>query len=313
VQMAKELGMGPRSLIKNNPNEREFWKAPVEEWIRELYQKRKDKAAARKARRETEAAEMNSLAEQGIEMEIDRMASEAETVGKNRHMEDFPEKPVFESDDEDISFDFDEEEKPHSRSDIEEENQGMLRRQQEFRLAAEVVARAFARNPAVVKVALFGSVAGPLKKEVPHFQRFRRAGIAIFHECRDVDLAVWVDDLDCLNGLRRALDQSLKVLFSDRNIGVAHHQVDVFILEPESDRYRGRLCKFNSCPKKDQRECRVPGCGVRSFLRQHAGFDFDPLSLAPGCMVVLFDRNIISGVQKRDNHLKYAIDDDIPF
>ncbi len=40
VQMAKELGMGPKSVIKNIPNRSERWKEPVGEWIRKLYRKR---------------------------------------------------------------------------------------------------------------------------------------------------------------------------------------------------------------------------------------------------------------------------------
>ena len=38
--MAKELGMGPRSLIKNIPAKSQPWKAPVSQWIRDLYAKR---------------------------------------------------------------------------------------------------------------------------------------------------------------------------------------------------------------------------------------------------------------------------------
>ncbi len=38
--MAKELGLNPRSLIKNIPSPTQRWKAPVEEWVRELYQRR---------------------------------------------------------------------------------------------------------------------------------------------------------------------------------------------------------------------------------------------------------------------------------
>ena len=34
VLMARELGMSPRTLIKNIPSPRQRWKAPVEEWIR---------------------------------------------------------------------------------------------------------------------------------------------------------------------------------------------------------------------------------------------------------------------------------------
>ena len=50
VRMAKELGFAPRSLIKNIPNPRQQWKLPVKDWIRELYQKKVQKAAKKKAR-----------------------------------------------------------------------------------------------------------------------------------------------------------------------------------------------------------------------------------------------------------------------
>jgi hypothetical protein len=38
--MAKEPGFKPRSLIKNIPAKSQPWKAPVGEWIRDLYSKR---------------------------------------------------------------------------------------------------------------------------------------------------------------------------------------------------------------------------------------------------------------------------------
>ena len=40
VRMARELGIGPRSLIKNIPSPKQQWKAPVEDWVRDLYQRR---------------------------------------------------------------------------------------------------------------------------------------------------------------------------------------------------------------------------------------------------------------------------------
>lgn len=38
--MAKELGVSPRNLIKNIPSSKQQWKAPVEDWVREIYEKR---------------------------------------------------------------------------------------------------------------------------------------------------------------------------------------------------------------------------------------------------------------------------------
>jgi hypothetical protein len=40
VQMAKELGLNPKSLIKNIPNRNQSWKKPVYLWIREMYWER---------------------------------------------------------------------------------------------------------------------------------------------------------------------------------------------------------------------------------------------------------------------------------
>ncbi|GAB3043877.1 hypothetical protein [Virgibacillus ainsalahensis] len=40
IQMAKELGMKPKSLIKNIPPPSQQWKAPVKIWVRDLYEKK---------------------------------------------------------------------------------------------------------------------------------------------------------------------------------------------------------------------------------------------------------------------------------
>ena len=51
IRMAKELGLNPRSLIKNIPSKTQQWKLPVKDWIREMYQKRQEKAAKRRRRK----------------------------------------------------------------------------------------------------------------------------------------------------------------------------------------------------------------------------------------------------------------------
>ncbi|WP_400243794.1 hypothetical protein AB3U99_21555 [Niallia sp. JL1B1071] len=43
IQMAKELGLTPKSLIKNIPAPNQRWKAPVKVWIRDLYEEKFDK------------------------------------------------------------------------------------------------------------------------------------------------------------------------------------------------------------------------------------------------------------------------------
>lgn len=47
VRMAKELGLSPRSLIKNIPSPKQQWKAPVEDWVRQIYEKRRGAASRR--------------------------------------------------------------------------------------------------------------------------------------------------------------------------------------------------------------------------------------------------------------------------
>lgn len=49
IRRAKELGMSPKSLIKNNPGPSQRWKLPVKLWIRELHAKRFGRDSASKA------------------------------------------------------------------------------------------------------------------------------------------------------------------------------------------------------------------------------------------------------------------------
>jgi hypothetical protein len=55
LKMAREMGLNPRSLIKNIPSASQQWKAPVSTWIREMYQERLDKARKKKERKEISA------------------------------------------------------------------------------------------------------------------------------------------------------------------------------------------------------------------------------------------------------------------
>jgi hypothetical protein len=160
-----------------------------------------------------------------------------------------------------------------SRRKIAEENRGMLERQARFRVAADVVTEALTRFPEVEAVALIGSVARPLWPEVPRFSPFRQQRVEIWHECKDVDLAVWLNRLDRLKELNRARNLSVQRLLEMTGSGVANHEVDIFVIEPGSNRYLGRLCKFNQCPK-GKRACEVPGCGREAYLQQHQDFVF---------------------------------------
>jgi hypothetical protein len=178
-----------------------------------------------------------------------------------------------------------------TRKQIAEEDRRMLDRQAHFRLAADAVTAALTGFPEVEKVALIGSVARPLRREVPRFPPFRTQRIRIWHECKDVDLAVWLDDLGRLQALNRARSLAVQLLFGEKQIGVAHHQVEIFLLRAESDEYLGRLCTFGQCPK-GKRECLVPGCGREAFLRQHADFTLWHDALDEDRIMRLYDRRL---------------------
>ncbi len=51
IRMAKEMGINPKSLIKNIPSKAEPWKAPVHEWIRDMYEKKQAKAAQKRSKK----------------------------------------------------------------------------------------------------------------------------------------------------------------------------------------------------------------------------------------------------------------------
>lgn len=178
------------------------------------------------------------------------------------------------------------------RAAIEQQNQLMLRRQQEFRLAADVVTDAWTAFAEVQAVAVVGSVAKALWKEIPRFSDFRRAGIEVWHECGDLDLALWIDSQERLGSLRRAAAQALRAAF-ERGAGtsVVSQQLDVFMIEPGSDRYLGRLCSFNACPK-EKRECLVPGCGAIPFNKVIAEFGPRADLLEPATYAMLYERGV---------------------
>ena len=52
IELAKKLGINPKSLIKNIPNKSEPWKAPVGVWLREIDAERQKKANQKQKRKE---------------------------------------------------------------------------------------------------------------------------------------------------------------------------------------------------------------------------------------------------------------------
>jgi hypothetical protein len=129
-----------------------------------------------------------------------------------------------------------------------------------------------------------------LWKEVPRFRAYRRQGIKVWHECSDLDLALWIDSQHRLRELRRAGDRALgKAYEAGAGTSAVGHQVDVFLFAPGSDAYLGRLCNFSQCPK-GKLECLVPGCGAIPFNQRVAEFEPDADLLAPASDAMLYQR-----------------------
>jgi hypothetical protein len=298
LRMAKELGLSPRSLMKNIPGRQQQWKAPVEDWVRRLHKKRlgqRRPAAPANASHppagEPSAPEPPPDAPNELELAREALFRKLER-GELEEDEFAAEESALEND------------APVSGGEINEENRTLRMRYDCFREFAALFAREAARLDFVQRVVLFGSVAAPLKKEVPRFRRFRREGVAVWHECKDVDLAVWVSDLTRLRQLKRAVSDATNLwqaIATQKNLpGVPHHAVDVFLLEPGTHRYRGNLCRYGQCPK-GKPECEVAGCGAQPFLQLYEDFKFDRFAPFGEHAVVLFDRAAIGPAPADEN------------
>jgi len=180
-----------------------------------------------------------------------------------------------------------------AENELERHERYVAKRRASLRRAAELVAGEFAAFPFVERVVLFGSVAEPVQQEAPRFRELRALTGSVSHDPKDVDLAVWVTDLSQLHLLRRAAGRAIGQHEKEIHIklwpGVPHHQVDVFLLEAGTDRFRGNLCRFGQCPK-GKRECEVAGCGAQPFLRLFPNFNFEGRGLRSPHVVVLLRR-----------------------
>jgi len=114
IRIAKEMGLNPRSLIKNIPSKTEQWKLSVKDWIREMYRKRQEKAARKKAHK-----------------------GHAAVAYPATDTKQLPEDSTTCLEDED--FIFEEEDHFPDHQEIQDENHAMLGRQEQFHIAAKHV------------------------------------------------------------------------------------------------------------------------------------------------------------------------------
>ena len=61
IKMAKDLGMTPKSLIKNIPSHDQKWKAPVKVWVSDLYEEKFGKVLKPASNKRSTKKSNNSL------------------------------------------------------------------------------------------------------------------------------------------------------------------------------------------------------------------------------------------------------------
>lgn len=94
VRMAKELGLNPRSLMKNIPSKSQPWKAPVQVWIRDIYEAMQEKSARKKARKQAEQEKRRATAGQTHTNPIRDPADGRPGPGREGEPSPAPEAPV---------------------------------------------------------------------------------------------------------------------------------------------------------------------------------------------------------------------------
>lgn len=177
-----------------------------------------------------------------------------------------------------------------SRKKILEDNEFLKERQYQLRRTADILTAVWAEFSCVEAIGLTGSVAKPLWKEVPRFSEYRRQGIELWHESKDVDLVLWLDDFSMLKEMRRAKAVAMRgETLNNPRFGIADYMIDAFIFDPITDGYIGRLCNFNQCPKH-RKECTVPGCGDIPYNRIFPSFTPWPSLLSTARETILFTR-----------------------
>lgn len=179
---------------------------------------------------------------------------------------------------------------PVSHGEIAEADREQLKRHENFRKAARALSQRLQTLPEVQKVVLFGSVALPLWKEVPRFSRLRNKRIKIYHECANIDIAVWLTTPERAPDIRKLVSSTVNDLNDlGTNLSIAHHVFSVHLVDTATTRYHGMVCHYGQCPK-GKRECLVPGCGDSKFVRVLEHFELKPARLNSHNSQVLFER-----------------------
>ena len=55
IRIAKQMGLNPKSLIKNIPSKDQQWKLPVKDWLWDMWEYRQEKARKKQAKKQATA------------------------------------------------------------------------------------------------------------------------------------------------------------------------------------------------------------------------------------------------------------------
>lgn len=165
------------------------------------------------------------------------------------------------------------------RAQIEEQNRYLLRRQREFRQAADVVTQSWMAFPEIEAIAVIGSVAKPLWKEVPRFSEFRRARVEVWHERRS--RSGGVDRL--ATSARRVAPRGSRLTAKGLRGRRGHQRRQPSARRiPVRARQRPLLWPALFLQPMSERKGRLSGSRLRSDTLQQAYFGFPTLRRPPG-------------------------------
>ena len=121
------------------------------------------------------------------------------------------------------------------------------------------------------------------EEELLHARKYRAKQI------KDVDLAIWVSNTNQFGLIRRALSAGINEFISRGKYGVSNNEFDIFLIDSESNKFLGNLCRYATCPKgKD--DCSVRGCGKVPHLQKFKQFTFFPDAANQDKRIDIYDK-----------------------
>jgi len=164
-------------------------------------------------------------------------------------------------------------------------NQHPLRRYRDYIGIATLLAERLGTFQAVRKIALFGSLAQPPRRE-PHP---KKEGVLRLHFPENIDLAICVSSLENLERFRRVRSTLLPKI-CDKRIKVAEIPIEMHLFSSQTSEYLGNVCRHRHCPHKTLPCRQSPECGTTKHLKIMPDFVVVSESFSVNHCLKLFER-----------------------